>query len=198
VPDELINRVLEAGRWAPSGSNIQPLSFIVIKDRAIIGKIGRVGMRSVVKRFSKEKEKYAKIYAATQPASEKERKDAATVDKYVKLIATGGMQSFIQAIPVLIAVCADQRRSPVWQLDAGAAIQNMLLTGHSLGLGTIWISGPLAVSECEEEITRLLNVPDNMKIVSFAGLGYPDEAPDPRRRLSLEERVYYERFGAYE
>ncbi|MDQ1280807.1 MAG: hypothetical protein QG670_2070 [Thermoproteota archaeon] len=32
IPDELVNRVLEAARIAPSGSNRQPWKFIVIKD----------------------------------------------------------------------------------------------------------------------------------------------------------------------
>jgi len=35
VPDEMVNQLLEAGRWAPSASNRQPWAFIVIRDEAI-------------------------------------------------------------------------------------------------------------------------------------------------------------------
>ena len=35
VPDELIEQLLEAGRWAPSASNRQPWAFIVIRDADI-------------------------------------------------------------------------------------------------------------------------------------------------------------------
>jgi nitroreductase len=34
VSDQLINEILEAGRWAPSGLNNQPWRFVVIKDKA--------------------------------------------------------------------------------------------------------------------------------------------------------------------
>jgi len=38
----LIEEILEAGRWAPSGSNIQPWRFIVIKNRTILDMIRKV------------------------------------------------------------------------------------------------------------------------------------------------------------
>ena len=42
VPKELIEKILEAGRWAPSGSNIQPWEFIVIDDAKILDMIRKV------------------------------------------------------------------------------------------------------------------------------------------------------------
>lgn len=42
VPEELIEKILEAGRWAPSGSNIQPWEFIVINDSKILDMIRKV------------------------------------------------------------------------------------------------------------------------------------------------------------
>ena len=35
VPDELINKILQAGQWAPSGGNTQRWRFLVVKDPAI-------------------------------------------------------------------------------------------------------------------------------------------------------------------
>ena len=42
VSDELIDRILEAGRWAPSGLNNQPWRFAVVKDRGLITEISRL------------------------------------------------------------------------------------------------------------------------------------------------------------
>jgi nitroreductase len=39
VPDEIINRIIEAGTWAPSGLNNQPWKFAVIKDKELKTKI---------------------------------------------------------------------------------------------------------------------------------------------------------------
>jgi len=41
VPDEMIAQLLEAGRWAPSASNRQPWTFIVVRDEAIRQQIGQ-------------------------------------------------------------------------------------------------------------------------------------------------------------
>ena len=43
VTDEDIEMILEAGRWAPSGSNRQPWEFIVVKNREILKKISKTG-----------------------------------------------------------------------------------------------------------------------------------------------------------
>ena len=42
VPDDSIEKILEAGRWAPSGSNIQPWRFVVIKNQTILDMIRKV------------------------------------------------------------------------------------------------------------------------------------------------------------
>lgn len=42
IPDELVEGILEAGRWAPSASNIQSWKFIVIKDRKILEMIRKI------------------------------------------------------------------------------------------------------------------------------------------------------------
>jgi len=42
VPKELIEKILDAGRWAPSGGNIQPWKFIVISDRNLLELIRKV------------------------------------------------------------------------------------------------------------------------------------------------------------
>ena len=42
VPNRIVNRILRAGRWAPSSSNVQPWHFIVIKDAATLKAMGGI------------------------------------------------------------------------------------------------------------------------------------------------------------
>ena len=44
VTNKHIEMILEAGRWAPSGSNRQPWEFIVVKNREILQKISKTGV----------------------------------------------------------------------------------------------------------------------------------------------------------
>ncbi len=41
VPDEVLDQILEAGRWAPSGLNNQPWSFVIIKSAALKDKLSQ-------------------------------------------------------------------------------------------------------------------------------------------------------------
>ena len=41
VPDEMVEQLLEAGRWAPSASNRQPWQFIVVRDEAILKQVAQ-------------------------------------------------------------------------------------------------------------------------------------------------------------
>jgi nitroreductase len=46
VPDDMVERLLEAGRWAPSANNLQPWNFIVVQDEAIQEQIARLTLYS--------------------------------------------------------------------------------------------------------------------------------------------------------
>lgn len=42
VPDEVVNKLIEAARWAPSGENEQPWKLIVVRDPATKAKIAEI------------------------------------------------------------------------------------------------------------------------------------------------------------
>ncbi len=64
----------------------------------------------------------------------------------------------------------------------GAAIQNMLLAALDRGLGTLWICD---VFYAQEELCEWLG--ERHLLVAAVSLGYPDEAPGPRPRKSVDE-----------
>jgi nitroreductase len=108
-------------------------------------------------------------------------------------------QSFIEEAPVVIVVCADENRSSQGYgergkslyciQDTAAATQNIHLMAYSLGLGTCWVG-----AFSEEEARELLRVPDGVRPVAIVPVGYPAEAPQPRRKRPLDTMVHYEVF----
>ena len=40
LPDEVVRRIVEAGRLSASGSNVQPWHFVIVRDRALLRKLG--------------------------------------------------------------------------------------------------------------------------------------------------------------
>lgn len=76
-----------------------------------------------------------------------------------------------------ILICGDenlQHGEGYWIADCGAATQNILLSAHSLGLGSCWI-GIYPREHRMKAITELFNLPSHVKPFAIVSLGYPDE-----------------------
>jgi nitroreductase len=89
-----------------------------------------------------------------------------------------------------IAVCGELKAAHDQQLsyllqDCSAAIENLLLCAHVLGLGACW----LGVHPREERVNALkqiLSLPPSVIPVSCVAIGYPAEAKEPRTRFNRE------------
>ncbi|MFN6992141.1 MAG: nitroreductase family protein, partial [Fervidobacterium sp.] len=87
-------------------------------------------------------------------------------------------QKHVEEAPLVIVVCANldkvylkfkDRGKTLYAIqDTGAAIQNMLLTVHALGLGGSWVH-----AFEEEAVKRLLKIPDNIRPVGIITIGFP-------------------------
>lgn len=71
-------------------------------------------------------------------------------------------------------------------LDAGAAVQNMVLAAHALGLGGVWLTFSDAMLE---RLYARFQLPEYIKLVTYIDVGYPAQSPAPPLRLGLEEMV---------
>ncbi len=65
----------------------------------------------------------------------------------------------------------------------GAAIENIWLTTHALGMGIQFISTPMEIPENWQQMIELLGVPDNLELMAVYRLGY---VKDTQRRPSID------------
>ena len=70
-----------------------------------------------------------------------------------------------------------------------AAIQNMLLTAHSIGLGSCWVG-----AFDEEEVRRICNMPEHVNVQAVVTIGYSDEAPTPPPKYRIEHIMFFEKW----
>jgi len=108
-------------------------------------------------------------------------------------------QFFIEEAPVVIVACADQERSRRGYgsrganlyciQDTAAAIQNILLAAHALGLGACWVG-----AFDEEEARRILRVPGGVRPVAIIPIGHPAEKPRMIFKRPLSDIVRWETF----
>lgn len=105
--------------------------------------------------------------------------------------------------PAAIVVCGNLRRTyppparDFYVEDCSAAIQNILLAAHGLGLGAVWI-GVHPVPPFVKGVSRALDLPRHVRPVGLVYVGYPAETKPPRTQYD-EARVHWQRWrGALE
>ncbi|HOO70974.1 MAG TPA: nitroreductase family protein [Spirochaetota bacterium] len=147
VSDELLHRVIEAGRFAPSAGNCQPYKFLVITDMTLIREFEKKSMKllRLTKNLyldKKGKRRFWKnvlftLWSLTminkvdpRPITAMEKGDNCDDRLYFNA-------------PAMIMVLKDARGISNPDLDAGICCQNMVLAAHSLGLGSCYISLPI-------------------------------------------------------
>jgi len=99
---------------------------------------------------------------------------------------------FVRDSAVTIVGCAYEgdAYSRRWStVDTTIALENMVIAGWGLGIGSCWIG-----DFDEAEVRRILEVPKEWKIIALISFGYPEEIPAAPPRRQLSEIVSYNRF----
>lgn len=114
--------------------------------------------------------------------------DRATLDSvadihpYVKMV---------RQAPLGILVCADlslEKFPGYWVQDCSAAMQNMLLAIHAVGLGAVW-TGVYPMEDRVAGFRKLCNLPDNVIPLGFAPIGWPAQQPKSESRFR-QDRIH--------
>ncbi|MBO3763119.1 MAG: nitroreductase family protein [Thermoproteota archaeon] len=104
---------------------------------------------------------------------------------------------FVKA-PVIIVACANpslawKRRDgeEYWKVDLAIAIEHMVLQAYSEGLGACWVC-----AFNETEVKKVLNIPEEVRVVAMIPIGYPDEEKgEVTNRKQLREIVFMNSWG---
>lgn len=173
VPDELVRRVVEAGRFAPSHGNCQPWSFIIINDREEMDRIADAIdpiYRALTSFYFSGKtnpltRRLLSILSPLAPA------------KFDQRAQTGGRailrpNDVFMGAPCLILLLGDKRGINNPDLDIGICGTNMVLAAHSLGLVTCWCGFTIAIN-FHPGLKKKLGIKWPYKVISGIVLGYP-------------------------
>jgi nitroreductase len=195
VPEALVRRILEAGRFAPSAGNSQPWRFMVIRDAKMIEDMDKyVRLRCKVLKFfmdwrtsplGKLSWLYAQVGIRVMPNNLHPIPFSA-----ISLIADGKLK-LLHGAPTVILIFKDKRGAAKPELDCGICGQNMVLTAHSLGLGTCWV-GFVELLKYGIKWRRKLGVSFPYDLVEAIVLGYPVGSPDGMIERELQEVEWYE------
>lgn len=168
VSQDTIDRIIQAGVWAPSPLNMQPWQFIVVTGSAVKEKI------------------FAEANRCRKWAME---------ESGWKWLANYSME-FLKTTPVIIAVAGDPKKSGVdvyqkegsvgYQLACAAAIQNMLLAAYALDLGSLWFT-----FFDKQEMRDILDIPVDKTPIALICIGKAmgEAAAAPRKDIKKAVRI---------
>jgi 5,6-dimethylbenzimidazole synthase len=165
VDEDTVLKILQAGTWAPSPMNAQPWEFVVVTRDAV------------------------KIELFKEAEQRREWGQEVSGWKWL-----GGYRvDFVKSAPVIIAVIGDPKKTGLdsfqeeggvgYQHACAAAIQNMHLAAHALGLGTLWFT-----LFDRQVIRKTLDIPDEKTPLALICLGKPAKpSPAPPRKEAREK-----------
>jgi nitroreductase len=193
VPREVVVRVLEHARFAPSGGNRQGWRVVVVQDAE-----RRVALRDL---YLPHWRAYLELTGGARMLSEPDSFEPARVrmvqraDAYAKALDQVPVHLVIGVRLEDLAVTDAQlpRQSIVGGASVYPFAQNVLLGLRAEGLGAAMTT---LLVPAEPEVRRLLEIPDDVAIAAHIGTGYrADDWPTRLARRPVAEFAFAERFG---
>jgi 5,6-dimethylbenzimidazole synthase len=163
-----LNLILEAGTWAPSAANNQPWEFLVFSSAAIKQKILEEAQARKQELFEKSGWKW--------------------LDRY--------QVGFLLEAPIILAVVGNPKKSGAdlflegrgdsYAQGCAAAVQNMLLAAHALGLGSLWFT-----LFDKQALRDILEIEADRDPVALICLGKAAAEPLKTPRVAVRDKVRY-------
>lgn len=192
IPDDVLQRVLQAACWAPTGGNQQPWRVVVVRDadkKQALADIYRPEWETYVETFRNHIEGLAESELA----------------QWEKVISAGDhLAEHLGDAPAILLFCAnpramaitDRKLDRVSLVGGGSvypAVQNAMLACVAEGLGCT-----LTTLHClrEPDIVNLLSIPDGWATAAMVPIGYPvGKGHGPITRRPPSEMAFLDTFG---
>jgi nitroreductase len=185
VEKDVLERIVDCGRWAPSGANVQCWDIIVVDDPAM-----RDAVTAVFQRQAQRLVDHAKGFPAVKKTY---------LANTVAIILVIGDPRWKVCFPHSTTPSFEaeyaQNNEAIFLCSLGAAIQNIQLGVAAEGLTSAWLSGG-GEDQTNEELSALLNYPDWMRAYGTIPIGYPAATQNRRFRRPLGQTLHWNGFQA--
>ena len=186
VPQESLEKLIEAANQAPSGSNTQNARWIIVRDptvKAELAELNRIGVENYLAPLIDNPGSLPH-----QPADKRKRMADAVV----------WQKEHMHEIPALIIACMQFPQLPTPAMIASGngsiwpGIQNLLLAARALQLG----AAPTTLALIDQQaVAKVLNLPETMATYCLIPVGYPLGNFGPVTRKPLSEIMRYDQWS---
>jgi len=212
VPPQLLEQLVQAATWAPSGANEQGQHWLIVTDRSAIAAVEPIWSKSLDLYWATVGSEPAETMNATQHAAlrravEYQRDHFAEIPALLvacygtkpplrRLLGNWrGVARILAAQGPRDAAAAITGSHRVIEMGEAAsvypAVQNLLLTARALGLGATLTTLHLSF---ERQFKQALGIPSNVKTFAVVPVGYPRGRFGPVRRKPAAQVTHWDRF----
>lgn len=199
LPDEVLHRILDHARFAPSGGNRQGWRVLVIKDpdtRTRLRELYQLSWREYVAHVVEGKVPFA-------PGDDRHwREPAVDLDAARATEAPNPFADSLDTVPAMLVVVVDltalavldnglDRQSIVGGGSVYPFCHNILLAARSCGYGGVMTT---AICRQEPAVRDLLGIPDPWAVAALVALGRPTKDITRLRRAAVEDFTVTDRF----
>ena len=186
VPQESLEKLIEAANQAPSGSNTQNARWIIVRDPTVKAELAELNRTGVENYLAPLIDNPGSL--PHQPADKRKRMADAVV----------WQKEHMHEIPALVIACMQFPQIPTPAMIASGngsiwpGIQNLLLAARALQLG----AAPTTLALIDQQaVAKVLNLPETMATYCLIPVGYPLGNFGPVTRKPLSEIMRYDQWS---
>lgn len=193
IADDVVQRVLQAAAWAPTGGNVQPWRVVVVRERGLKEKLGAL----YDLRWKAYSAGHRKLLAnAPAELKAKTERMIASGDYLAEHFGDTPLVAIFCFNPQLMAItdAAQPRVSVVGGASVYTAVENFLLACRAEGLGCVLTT---LLCEVEPEVRELLAIPQPWATAAAVPVGWPLGAGHGAiSRRPVDKLAFADRWGA--
>lgn len=170
IPQEILDKVMDAAHWAPSWSNTQCWRWVLVRDK-------------------QKKEQLSEALRTSRPTGKNRAYEALkTADVAIVVCAQKGLAGHYNR-GEKIGQPSTEKGECWYMFDTALAMQNLTLAAHAFGLATVHIG-----MYDPDKVAQIVGLPSDVAVVELMPLGWPDHSPEPTPRKDLSELVFYDSY----
>ncbi|MFC1971321.1 nitroreductase family protein [Chloroflexota bacterium] len=192
IPDDSVDKIIEAARWAPSGFNSQPWEFVVLKNQELKDRIVELISEYRVEntRIESARESWQKVTQTQQPRG---LMDYGNAPVFILLFGDTRTKA---GLP-MAARFNYQLGQSVFISSLACAFMYMHLAATSLGLASQWLGG-VQVPFIHCLLKDILGMPEELDVYGMMAVGYPASWPRPKLMRENNKFIHYDHFNKSE
>lgn len=194
LPDEVLHRILDAARFAPSGGNRQGAHLVLVTDQATRAALAELN-EPAVRRYVAQSQAGEKPWNPLHPPGPSPEEIAATdvPASFTRPVLTAPVVVVV-AVDLGVVAAMDQDLDRIGLVAGGSVYPlawNILLAARAEGYGGTFTT--MAVAR-EPQVKELLGLPDEYAVACVIPLGKPVHQPTRLKREPVEGFVTWQRY----